>query len=81
MDFFLVFRKILFKKNEFSHLKSLIGMKTPPKTPLLNKPETPLGNFKTPLGGANTPVQETLYYMMKKIRYTFKKFGCIIMIV
>ena len=37
-------------------------MKTPPKTPLLNKPETPLGNFKTPLGGANTPVQETLVY-------------------
>ena len=39
-------------------------MKTPPKTPLLNKPETPLGNFKTPLGGANTPVQETLGYFM-----------------
>ena len=37
-------------------------MKTPPKTPLLNKPETPLGNFKTPLGGANTPVQETLIH-------------------
>ena len=64
LGFFLVFRKILFKKNEFFHLKSLIGMKTPPKTPLLNKPETPLGNFKTPLGGANTPVQETLPYMM-----------------
>ena len=45
----------------FINLKSSIGMKTPPKTPLLNKSEeTPPGNFKTPRGGANTPVQETL---------------------
>ena len=44
----------------FINLKSSIGMKTPPKTPLLNKSETPPGNFKTPRGGANPPVQETL---------------------
>ena len=38
------------------NLKSSIGMKTPPKTPLLNKSETLPGNFKTPRGaGVQTP--------------------------
>ena len=49
----------------FLHLKSSFGMKTPPKTSLLNKSETPLGNFKTLLGGEYTPVQETLHYSIR----------------